>query len=251
MRKRILNILCAAIFLSLTVEAGARRFTYVYESTSAAPGTFEVASWVTFKGDRNDDSRFRQFDFRHEMEFGITDRLQMAIYVADWTYRRGNSVANEGAMYTGSAVELLYNLTNPETSLLGSAVYGEMKVGDELLGLESKIILQKNCGPWVFAYNATLEAEWEGEDLEERKGEFQQTLGASYQIKPQILVGAEMLHEIAFPEWREAERSVVSAGPNVSVRFGVWCATATGLAQLTCVRGEPNFQLRTIVGYSF
>ena len=248
---RILLLLCALFIFPLVANAGARRFTYNYESTTAPPGTFEIESWLTFKGGRDDDSRFRQFDFRHEVEFGITDRLQMAIYVADWSYRRGNSVANEGAVYTGSAVELLYNLTNPETSFLGSAIYGELKVGDELLGLESKIILQRNCGPWAFVYNATLEAEWEGEDLEEKRGEFQQTLGASYQIKPQILVGAEMLHEIAFPEWREAESSVVFAGPNVSVRRGNWWATATGLAQLTCARGEPNFQLRTIVGYSF
>ncbi len=158
---------------------------------------------------------------------------------------------NEGAVYTGSAVELLYNLTRPETSPLGSALYAELKVGDELVGLESKIILQKNLGRFILAYNATLEAEWEGEDLEERVGEFQQTLGASYEVTPQFLVGAEMLHEIAFPEWEAAEDSVLFAGPNVSVRAGHWWATATALAQLTGNEGEPNFQLRTIVGYSF
>lgn len=251
MIKKTFILLCVTCLLPLTSQANARRFTYVYESTTAAPGTFEVESWVTFAGDRADDSRFRQFDFRHEVEFGITDRLQMAVYLADWSYRRGDSVAKEGAVYTGSAVELLYNLTNPQTSFLGSALYAELKVGDELVGLESKIILEKNLASFVFAYNATLEAEWEGRNLEQRKGEFQQTLGASYQIKPQFLVGAELLHEITFPDWREAEPSVVYAGPNVSVRAGNWWATVTGLAQLTGARGEANFQLRTIVGYSF
>ena len=175
----------------------------------------------------------------------------MAIYVADWSYLKGDSFDSDGAVYTGSAVELMYNLTNPETSLLGSALYGELKVGDELVSLESKVILQKNLGPLILAYNATLEAEWEGEDLDERVGKFQQTFGASYQIKPQFLVGAEVLHEIEFPEWQRAEDSVVFAGPNVSVRAGNWWATVTGLVQLTGSRGEPNFQLRTIVGYTF
>ena len=249
--KRTLLILCLlASALPALSYAGARRFTYVYEATTAAPGTFELESWVTWKTERADDSRFRQFDFRHEIEFGLTDRLQMAIYVADWSYRRGNSFGSEGSVYTGSAVELLYNLTNPATSSLGSAVYAELKVGDELVGLESKIILQKNLGLLVLAYNATLEAEWEGENLDERKGEFQQTLGASYEVRPQILVGAELLHEIGFPEWQEAEKSVVYAGPNISARAGNWWATATGLAQLTGRRGEADFQLRTIVGYS-
>jgi hypothetical protein len=145
----------------------------------------------------------------------------------------------------------MYNLTNPETNALGSAVYGEVKIGDELVELEGKVILQKNLGKFVLAYNASLEAEWEGDDLEERSGEFAQSVGASYQVTPKFLLGAELLHEIAFPEWEEAEDSVVYAGPNASVRFGNWWATTTALAQLTNLREEPNFQLRTIVGYSF
>lgn len=251
MFKKFLLLLCAACVLPLTSQAGARRFTYVYEATTAAPGTFELESWVTWKGDREDDGRYRQFDFRHEIEFGLTDRLQMAVYVADWSYRRGNSIESEGSVYTGSAVELMYNLTNPATSPLGSALYGELKIGEDVVELESKIILQKDFGPLVFAYNVTLEAEWEGEDLDERKGEFQQTFGASYQVRPQFLLGAEILHEVEFPEWQEAEPSVVYAGPNMSVRAGNWWATVTGLAQVTAVSGEPNFQVRTIVGYSF
>lgn len=231
--------------------AGARRFTYIYETTTAAPGTFEFENWVTWRTDKDEDHDFERFDFRHELEFGITDRLQAAIYFADWTYRAGGSVENDGSVYTGSAIELIYNLTNPQTSPFGSALYGELKIGDELVGLESKLLLDKHLGRLLLAYNATLEAEWEGEDLDERTGEFQQTLGASYQVKPQFLMGAELLHEIAFPDWQEAEESVLYVGPNVSVRAGKWWATATALAQVTDVAGEPNFQVRTIVGYSF
>jgi len=251
MLRKLLIVCLAASALPSISYAGARRFTYVYESTTAPPGAYEIESWVTWQTDRDDDSSLQQFDFRHEIEFGLTDRLQMAVYVADWSYLNGNSFGSDGATYTGSAVELMYNLTNPATSVLGSALYGELKVGNELVSLESKVILQKDIGPLVLAYNATLEAEWEGENLGERVGEFQQTLGASYQIKPQFLVGAEVLHEIEFPEWHDAEDSVVFAGPNVSVRAGDWWVTATGLFQLTNSPGEPNFQLRTIVGYTF
>jgi hypothetical protein len=251
MIKQLLLTLFVAALLTAHSHAGARRFTYVYEATTAAPGTFELESWITWKGDRDDDSHFRQFDFRHEIEFGITERLQMAIYLADWSYRAGRSVESDGYVYSGSAVELMYNLTDPATHWLGSALYGEVKIGEDLVELESKIILQKNFGKVVLAYNATLEAEWEGEGLEENEGEFQQSIGASYEVAPQFLVGGELLHEIAFPEWEEAEPSVVYAGPNVSVRAGNWWATVTGLAQLTNVGEEPNFQVRTIVGYSF
>lgn len=250
MKKILLTFALILSFAPIVAYAGARRFTDVYEATTAAPGAFEIENWITWKTERDGDSRFRQLDFRHEVEFGITDRLQMSIYAADWSERRGNSFESEGAVYTGSAVELLYNLTNPATSALGSAIYGELKIGDELVSLESKFILQKNLGPWVFAYNATLEAEWEGEDLDERVGEFQQTVGASYEITPRFLIGAELLHEVEFPNWESGEDHVVYAGPNVSVRVGNWWATTTALAQLTNA-DEPNFEVRTIFGYSF
>lgn len=249
--KKLLIIALLAALPAWNAFAGARRFTYVYETTTAAPGTFEFENWVTWRTDRDDDRKFDQLDFRHEIEFGITDRLQAAVYVADWSYRDGRSVESPGSVYDGSAIELIYNLTNPQTSALGSALYGELKVGEDLVKLESKILLEKHFGPLVVAYNATVEGEWEGEDLEERTGEFQQTLGASYEIRPQFLLGGELLHEIEFPEWEEAEESVVYAGPNVSVRFGSWWATTTALAQLSDIASEPNLQLRTIVGYSF
>ncbi len=251
----IKRLLCSLLFtvcaLPILCEAGARRFTYVYETTTAAPGTWELESWITWRTDKDEDRDFEQLDFRHEIEFGLTDRLQMAIYFADWTYRAGRSVENDGTVYTGSAVELIYNLTNPGTHVLGSALYGELKIGEELVGFEGKVLLQKNLGRFVLGYNASLEAEWEGEGLEERTGEFQQTFGVSYEVTPRLLIGAEFLHEIAFPEWEEAEESVVYAGPNVSLRAGNWWATTTALAQFTESVGEPDFQLRTIVGYSF
>lgn len=248
---RLLRLLLVAALPALSAFAGARRFTYVYETSTAAPGTFELESWITWSTHKDEDSTFDRLDFRHEIEFGITDRLQAAVYVADWNYRDGRSIENPGYAYDGSAFELIYNLSNSQTSPIGSALYGELKIGEDLVKLESKILLDKQFGPLLLAYNATLEAEWEGEDLDERTGEFQQTLGGSYEITPQFLVGGELLHEIEFPEWSEGEDSVVYAGPNVSIRFGNWWTTATALVQLTNIGGEANFQLRTIVGYSF
>ncbi|MEP6937752.1 MAG: hypothetical protein ABI871_06755 [Chthoniobacterales bacterium] len=236
---------------TLPCLAGARRFTYIYEATTSPPGGFESENWVTWKTDKPNDHAFDQVDFRHEIEFGITDHFQLAVYLADWFYEDGHSVENEGFAYADSALELIYNLSSPAADLLGVAIYGEIKAGYRTFELESKLIAQKDIGPLVLAYNATLEATWEGEDLEEKDGEIQQSLGASYEITPHLLAGVELLHEIAIPEWREAERGFFFAGPNVSVRGGKWWATATALAQLTRAGDEPNFQLRTIVGYEF
>lgn len=232
-------------------EAGARRFTYVYEATTAAPGTVEAESWATWKTSPREERRFNAVDFRHEIEFGITEHLQAAIYVADWGYREDPGANEHGFSYQDSAIELIYNLTNPTTDLLGLALYGEVRSGPEELELESKIILQKNLGRFVVAYNGTLEAKWEGDRLEERGGEFSQSLGVSYEVSPVFLVGAELLHEIDLPDWSEAGDSILYGGPNISYRHGNWWATLTPLAQLTNVASEVDVQTRLIFGFSF
>jgi hypothetical protein len=251
-RSLVIAYFAASFLIGLgTAEGGARRFTYVYEATTAAPGSIESENWITWATSPREERRFNGLDFRHEIEFGVTERLQAAIYVADWGYRENPDANEHGFSYQDSAIELIYNLTNPTTDLLGLALYSEVRGGPEELELESKVILQKNVGRFVIAYNATLEAKWEGDRLEERGGEFSQSLGVSYEISPALLVGGELLHEIDLPDWARAEDSVLYAGPNLSYRRGNWWATVTPLAQLTNVGLEVDFQTRLIFGFSF
>ena len=229
-------------------EAGQRKFVYSYEATTSPKGSWEFENWVTWKRGREGGDRVNEFDFRHELEVGVTDRLQLGFYLADWTY---NS-SSKDAEYEHSGIEAIYNLTNPTTDFLGSALYLEVLGGDELLEVEGKLLLQKNIGPWTIVYNAILEAEWEGEGLsEERKGEFAQTLGLSYELSPHFCLGAELVHEIEISDWEEAEDSIVFAGPNASVRFGKTFATAACLFELTGIEGEPDVQTRLIFGFEF
>lgn len=250
--RRILFCIMALAALPPTATfAGSRRFTYVYEVTTSPPGDVEIENWVTWKTRKPDDRGFDQVEFRHELEWGITDKLQAAIYLADWNYHRGMSAGEGGFTYTGSALELIYNFTNPVADPIGLAAYQEFKVGYRLFEWESKLLAQKNFGRFVVAYNAVLEAEWEGEGLEEREGEFQQLLGLSYEISPHLFFGAEALHEIAFPDWSETEKGKFFAGPNVSIRSGKYWGTLTAMAQLTRAGDEPDLQLRAIFGFSF
>lgn len=228
--------------LSPASFAGVRRFTFIYEANTSAPGSLELENWLTWKT----GSGFDKLEFRHEFEYGVTDKLQAALYVADWSYE---SNAQSKVGYSGTAIELIYNLTNPVVDPLGLSIYGELKVGDRLVKLESKLIAQKNFGPLILAYNATLEGEWKGSGLREREGEFAQALGASYEFSPRISAGIELLHEFGFPDWRDSEKiRNFFVGPNVSYRSGHWFVAVTALAQATAAEDEPDFQLRTIFG---
>src|SRR2546421_3328350 len=239
------------LLLTLPAFAGSRRFTYVYEVTTAPPGDVEIENWLTWKTHKAGDRGFDQVDFRHELEFGITEKFQAAIYFADWNYHRGMSAGQPGFTLDGSALELIYNFANPVADPIGLAAYQEFQGGYRRFESESKLLAQKNFGKFAVAYNATLEAEWEGENLEEREGEFQQSLGLSYEISPRLLFGTEFVHEIIFPEWSGAESGKFFAGPNISIRHRTGWVTLTALCQITRAGDEPDFQVRTIFGFSF
>ena len=244
------SVACLLVFPCERAEAGERRFTFVYEAATQPVGEFEYEQWATWKTDKDADPRFDRFDIRHELEFGVTDNLQLGLYLSDWRVQRGDSV-DDGAEWRNVAVETIFALTDPVTDALGSALYGEIKLGDELLALEGKLILQKNIGKWVFAWNGTIEAEWEGSDFSEDKGELAQTLGGSYQFTPKLLAGFELVHQIGYDDWSQWEDHTLYLGPNVSYRTQDWWITATPLVQATDVDSEANFQLRLIFGFDF
>lgn len=242
-------ILLSWILPGTEAVAGARHFTFLYEAPTSAPGSIESENSITWERVTNPEQS-DEIGFRHEIEIGVTDRFQASIYFVDWFYGRDRN--QSGFHYSDSAVELIYNLTNPVIDPVGLSVYGEIKGGRQNFELESKLIAQKNFGPLILDYNLTLEAEWEEQGLQERQGELQQALGASYELSPRISVGLEFLHEFVFPDWHDDGRiRNVFVGPNVAFRRRNWFVTVTALAQASNTPDEADFTVRTIFGFGF
>jgi hypothetical protein len=249
MKKHAFSILVRAglalmsILPATCTFGGVRHFTFLYEAPTSPPDSIELENTVTWAHGSDSNDAF----IREELEIGVTDRFQVGLYPLDWSHQD-----NDGFHYDGGAVELIYNLSNPVIDPVGISLYEEIAAGRRHFESESKLIAQKNFGRWIFDYNATLEAEWEDRQLEEQSGEFQQALGASYEISPRLSVGVELLHEFVLPDWRDTEKiRNVFVGPNVSYRQHEWFVTVTALAQATDTSDEPVFQLRTIFGIGF
>src|SRR3954470_22028296 len=86
---RFLTVAVASATLSLTASATERRFAFTYEVTTEPKGSLELENQVTWKHIGNPgDVHTDLFQIRHEFEYGITDRLQLGIYVFDWQYNR-------------------------------------------------------------------------------------------------------------------------------------------------------------------
>lgn len=247
----ILSVMFVLLVSAGMVKADGRLFVFTYEALTMPPGGVEYEQWVTWKTNKDTDSEYDRLDFRHELEFGVTEDFQLAIYLSDWTYQDGKSVENDGSVWKDVAIEGIYNLTNPNEDWIGSALYGEVGIGDEKFKLEGKLILQKNIGKFVFAWNGIIEAEWEGEDYHEDKGKFGNTFGASYQVTPAFSLGAELVHEIEYADWADWEDSQVYLGPNVTYRRDNWWVGVAPLFQVTDVESAANFETRLIFGINF
>jgi len=253
---RLATFVTTAAALTLTASAYERRFGYSYETNTMPKGGLEIENWGTWKHTGvPGESHLNTFQFRHELEYGITDRLQLGVYLFDWQYN-GRDEEHHHARWEHSGAELIYQLSNPNTSWLGSAVYLETLVGENSFELEGKLLLQKNLGKDFRAVaNLILEAEWEGEEFsryDEAEGEFAYTLGVSYDLNKHFSVGAEFLHELPMPEWQtNRDPWHMFVGPNASLRFGKFFATATALFQVTNHEGEPDVQVRLITGFDF
>ena len=242
--------LLLGVSLLSAVQAGERRFAYSYDTDTLSAGEWEYEQWATWK---HYDTKNR-YEFRHEIEYGITDRLQLGLYLVDWRYDKIERKKDK-TDYRDTAVEMIYQLSDPNEYFFGTALYGEVAVGDEKVALEGKFLLQKNIGPFVAVYNLVLEAEWEGENLEqldEKTGVWENTLGVSYELGTTGLsLGLEALHEQEFAEWRGTDEHLFYAGPNLAYRRGRFFGVLAGLTQISDDQGAADNQVRLIVGAVF
>ena len=243
-RKRASLLAAAALSAALVVQADERLFTYVQEAEVLPKGGLEFEQWLTHRRDKA-DGVFAAWDFREELEYGLTERASLAGYL---NFRSTHSEGVTGRSdessfdFEGISTELKYQLLNPNTKPVGLLLYGEATYNGDEFELEEKLVLQKNFGEkWVAAFNATLEQEWEftpGDTEEELKLEL--TAGVAYKINSHWSVGVEgRNHRVFEPGFNFGNQAANAwfVGPNVHYAQGSWWATLTVLPQ---VHGSPD-----------
>jgi hypothetical protein len=250
-------VLCSlALCLStVTASASERPFTFSYDTYSLGKGNFELEQWVTWKNHKEDEHGYNRFEFREEIEMGLTDNFTLSVYLPSWSYE--DSVDRSSTKFDSVDVEGIYYFTNPAEDFLGIGLYGEVKVGEGELEFENKLLLQKDIGNWIFVYNLVLGIEIEGifkehEEENEVEGVLGHTFGAAYAVTPSLFVGGEAVVESVYEDWSHYEFTTVYAGPVVSLRnLGNFWVTFTPTFQVTDEEEEPDFQFRMIAGYQF
>jgi hypothetical protein len=258
-----------ALLAATPALADERFFTYVFDADVIPKGAWEFEQWLTLrKGFPGGDHQFNQYiwDFREELEYGFTDKLNGALYL---NFRQNNIVAQQPGLesssdfsFKGVSAELKYQLLNPWTKPVGLLLYFEPTYNGNQQELEYKLIASKNTDKWILAANAVFEQEWEqeeGETKEESVLEF--TAGVAYRFTPNWSVGLEGRYHSVYEGVSLNERLGTGwfLGPNVHYGTSKWWATFTLLPQIS---GDPSdgginttehqiYEVRLIFGINF
>jgi hypothetical protein len=250
----------AAFALALVGFAGVasadpRPFTFTTDAYPIGKGDWEFEQWITYRHHKDEDAGYNRVDFREEFEFGVADNVDLAFYLPNWTYE--DSKDQDNLRFDSVGAELVVYFTNPVEDPIGLGLYNEINVGEDEIEFETKLIVQKDIGNWIFAYNLVAETALEGtfDDDEENEveGELKNTFGVAYALDKGIFVGGEAIIENSFEDWSEYGDTHVYAGPVVSFQnLGNFWVTVTPTFLLT--QGdddEADVQLRVIAGYQF
>jgi hypothetical protein len=66
----------------------------------------------------------------------VTERLRLAVYLVDWQW--SDALGEKRVKYAHAGVEAVHCLSNPITDIVGTVVYGEVKVGDWVMAWQGK-----------------------------------------------------------------------------------------------------------------
>jgi hypothetical protein len=178
-------VLAWALLGPLAVPAWADEplFGFVYTTDLLPQGKWELEQWLTWRAHKAVGA-FDVLEIRHEVEYGLSDALQIAGYLNwEWAHAHDNNVIDGTTLppetfanvalsdpnedfrltkFTGIAGEAIYRVLSPYIDPLGLALYIEPTIGPQLRELESRLILQKNFldDQLVFAFNVTMAQEW-------------------------------------------------------------------------------------------
>lgn len=258
----------AALMLTITAVAQDRVFTYTYQSNVLDKGQKELEVWSTLGTSRQDF--YRGINHSLEFEVGLGGKLQTAFYL-NYGYSKGIIKSNGIDILTTDnsysfANEWKLKLSDPAANKLGSAVYFEYALSPGESELEGKLILDKQIGRFIHAFNLAGELGFEKEFnpdgnklLAETEKEFKMewNYGFSYKINERWFAGIEVMNENIFAEGK-LEKSILTAGPCISYSGQGFWMNFTLMPQLTDLKSgsrsitdEDGLQARLIFSYEF
>jgi hypothetical protein len=254
MKTTVFAAVCIALpLLASSARADRRAYGVTYEAVTAPKGEVDVETWSTFapQGEVDEGPSSRGVREMVELEYGITDRWDVALYNMLDMITSGDTRSG----YAGLKLETRYRPSDRGEWPVDPVFYFEFQQlfrGDAHQKYEAKLILAKDIGDVNIAANIALEEERTTEPAWNTEVEY--AAGTSYALSPAWMIGAEV-----FGKAEKGEMGGINnrswAGPALSwagggrgVLRGVWVTLAGGAG----LGGEADpYYARAIVGFQF
>ncbi|HVU06162.1 MAG TPA: hypothetical protein VHE30_30635, partial [Polyangiaceae bacterium] len=255
----------ALLFTAGSSLANPRPLPFTYPHEQLAEGATEIEQFTDLTpvrgkdGTTGDPRWFGLLQFQTEFEHGITDRLELGLYVFYAPSTPSGFVAAANAPEgSGMKQRLRYKLAETGAWPIDVSLYGEIVEKQEEFEAEAKVILQRRIGPARIMANVTEETEFY------YKGETEIVLapsaGATVEVTPAFHPGVEWWMNAEFPLEDEGPRVYAMGphhyvGPAVMAQFGeLWWTTGVYLRVSDFGRtlepgdGFGNVWFRTVFG---
>jgi len=234
-------------------------FTYVYETLPK--GSFELEQYADYTPLRvldpaGDSILYGASQFQTEFEYGISDRLELGLYVTlapTTTAARNVPPLTEG---NGIKERLRLRLAEEGQWPLDVGLYGELVENERDLELEAKIILQRRIGNLRVVANLWAEREYERFSFDDGNWVINPTLGLTYQVTPVFHPGIEGWMRAEFPDdqppgtprtFNDGPQAYV--GPTMMFDFGnFWWSTGAYLRVTDFGRSPFDGDVRMALG---
>ncbi len=233
--------------LGLIFTAGTARatpqplpFTYVYETLPK--GSLELEQYADYtpirvEGTGANPVTYGASQFQTEFEYGITDRLELGLYVTIAPTPDSNAYLNVPPLTEGTGIKerLRLRLAEEGEWPLDVGLYGELVENERELELEAKIILQRRIGDLRIVANLWAEREYENFSIHQGDWVLNPTLGLTYQVTPAFHPGIEGWMRTEYPDSNPHPRPFnlgpqVYVGPTMMFDFGnFWWSTGAYL----------------------
>jgi hypothetical protein len=268
-RRAALAAAAAALSLTSAAAANPRPLPFTYQSETLPAGSAEIEQFVDFVPVRAlsstggaDPVWYLGTQFTTEFEYGLTDRLELGLYVT-FVPQPGDTFASVPRLPSGNGAKqrLRYRLADPGAWPVDVALYGEVAENEREIELEFKLILQRRLGPVRIITNLWAEHEFYFDGA--REWVLNPTLGATAELSPRYHVGLEGWMRAEYPVDAPATR-VFNLGPHAYVgptflaNFGRLWWTTGAYARVTdtdraVMLGDQfgRFWVRTIIGLGF
>jgi hypothetical protein len=222
--------LAVALFAAPIARANPRPLPFTYIHETLAEGESEVEQYADLVPTRvvsSDTGRFGWYgttQFQTEYEHGLTDHLELGLYVTYVPTPSGfvqSPTLTEG---TGFKERLRWRLADTGAWPVDVGLYGEVTENEHEIELEGKVILQRRVGAWRIVGNAWVEREMYFEGRKEWV--LNPTLGVTFGGWPSVQPGIEWWMRAEFPDGGTSPGANHYVGPAVLVQLDrLWWTT--------------------------